>query len=78
VDVVVVVVKTRRRGWAEHAARMAGNGNAYRYLEQKVIKMRPLSMRRNRWKNNIKVEINGIGQERGPIVDFYRSEQKKN
>jgi len=23
------------------------------------------------------VEINGIGQERGPVVDFYRSEQKK-
>jgi hypothetical protein len=27
--------------------------------------------------NNIKVEINGIGQERGSVVDFYRSEQKK-
>jgi hypothetical protein len=50
-------------GWAEHAALMAGNGNAFRYLEEAIIKMRPLSRRRSRWENNIKVEINGVGQE---------------
>jgi hypothetical protein len=40
---VVVVVKSRRIGWAEHAARMTGNGNASRYLEEAVINKRPLS-----------------------------------
>jgi len=32
---------------------------------------------RIRWENNIKVEINGIGQERGPVLDMCISEQKK-
>ena len=73
----VVFVKTRRMGWAEHVARIAGNGNACRYLEEAIIKMRTFSKRRSRWENNIKVEINGIRQERRPVVDFYKSEQKK-
>jgi hypothetical protein len=40
---VVVVVRLRSVGWAEHAARMTGNGNACRYLEETVINNRPLS-----------------------------------
>jgi len=39
----VVVVKSRSMGWAEHAARMTGNGNAFRYLEEAVINNTPLS-----------------------------------
>lgn len=45
---LVVFVKTRRLEWAEHAAQMAGNGNACRYLEESIIKMRPFARPRNR------------------------------
>jgi hypothetical protein len=74
---VVVVIKSRRMGWAEHAARMTNKGNACKYLEEAIIKMKPLSRRRIRWENNIKMEINRIGQESGPAVDLYISEHKK-
>lgn len=62
-------------GWSKHAAWTTGNGNACRYLEEAVINNSFKA--RIRWENNIKVEINGIGQERGPVLDMCISEQKK-
>jgi len=54
---VVVVVQIRKMGWAEHAARMASNGNACRYLEEGIIKMIRLSWRRNRRKIILKWKL---------------------
>jgi hypothetical protein len=57
---IIRMVKTRRRRWAGHEARMGETRNAYRILVGKPEGKRPLRRPRSRWIHNIKMDSNGI------------------
>jgi hypothetical protein len=57
---IVRVIKSRRLRWAGHVARMGGRG-LYRVLVGKPEGKRPLERPRNRWEDNIKLDLREIG-----------------
>jgi hypothetical protein len=58
---IIRLIKSRRRRWAGHVARMGENMNAYRILVGKPEGKRPLERRRHRWVDNIKMDLREIG-----------------
>jgi hypothetical protein len=58
---IIRMIKTRRRGWAGHVARMGEKRNAYRLLLRKPERKRPPGRPRRRWVDNIKMELPQIG-----------------
>jgi hypothetical protein len=71
------MIKSKKRRWARHGARMAEKRNAYRILLGKPEGKRPLGTPRRRWEDNIKMDLRDIGwggmnwidlaQDRGPV-----------
>jgi hypothetical protein len=55
------VVKSRRMRWAGHVEHMGERRSVYRVLAWKYGGKRPLGRTRRRWKNNIKMDIQGVG-----------------
>jgi hypothetical protein len=54
---IIRVIKSRRRRWAGHVARMGEKGNAYRiFVGEPEGKIR-LGRRRRRWVDNIKMDL---------------------
>jgi hypothetical protein len=58
---IVRVIKSRRMRWAGHVARMEEGRGLYRVLVGKPEGKRPLRRPRCRWKDNIKLDLRGIG-----------------
>jgi hypothetical protein len=51
------MIKSRRMGWAGHAARMGAKRNAYRILMRKPEGKRPLGRPRRGWEAYIKMDL---------------------
>jgi hypothetical protein len=62
---IVRVVKSRRRRWAGHVARMGENRGVHRMLVGKPEGKRPLGRPRLRWEDNIKMDLREVGEGRG-------------
>jgi hypothetical protein len=58
---IIRIIKSRRRMWAGHVARLGEKGNAYRLLVGKPEGQSPLGRPRRRWVDNIKMDLLEIG-----------------
>jgi len=56
----VRVIKSRRKRWAGHVARM-GEERVYRVLVGKPVGRRPLGRPRRRWVDNIRMDLQQVG-----------------
>jgi len=54
---IVLVIKSRRMGWAGHVVRMGKKRGVYRVLVGKPDGKRLLGRRRSRWEDNIKLDL---------------------
>jgi hypothetical protein len=58
---IMRVIKSRRRRWAGHVARMGERRGAYRVLVGKPEGRRPLGRPRRSWEDNIKKDLREVG-----------------
>jgi len=58
---IVRVVKSRRKRWAGHVARMGEGRGVHRFLVGKPEGKRPLGRPRRRWEDNIKMDLREVG-----------------
>jgi hypothetical protein len=54
---IISMIKSRRNIWAGHMAHTGEMRNSHRILARKLEKMRPLGRPRNKWEDNIKMDI---------------------
>jgi hypothetical protein len=57
---IIKIIKTRRRRWVRHVARMGEKRNVYRLLVGKIEGKRSLGRRKRRWMDNIKMDLGEI------------------
>ena len=67
---IVRVVKSRRMRWAGHVARMGEDRGVHRVLVGKPEGKRPLGRPRRRWEDNIKMDIQEVGGDRGDWMNL--------
>ena len=53
--------KIKKNGWAQHVAHMGERRGLYRVLVGKPEGKRPLGRTRNRWEDNIKMDLQEVG-----------------
>jgi hypothetical protein len=58
---IIRIIKSRRKKWACHVARMEKKRNAYRLLVGKPEVKRPLRRPRSRWLDNIRMVLGEVG-----------------
>jgi hypothetical protein len=58
---IVRVIKSRRKRWVGHVARMKEGRGVYRVLVGRSQGKRPLGRPRHRWENNINMDLSEIG-----------------
>jgi hypothetical protein len=58
---IVRVIKSRRKRWAGHVARMGEESGAYRVLMGKPEGKRPLGRPRRRWVDNNRMDLQAVG-----------------
>jgi hypothetical protein len=61
---IVRVIKSRRMRWAGHVARMGEDRGVHRVLVGKLEGNRPLGRPRRRWEDNIKMDLQEVGEGR--------------
>jgi hypothetical protein len=66
------MIKSRRRRWAWHVARMGETRNAYRILVGKPERKRSLGRPRRRWVDNIKIDLREIEWDGMDWVDLAK------
>jgi hypothetical protein len=59
---IVRVVKSRRNRWAGHVARVGEKRGVHKVLVGKSVGKRPLGRHRHRWKDNIKMDLQEVGE----------------
>jgi hypothetical protein len=67
---IVRVVKSRRMRWARHVGRMGEKRVVHRVLVGKPEGKRPLGRPKRRWEDNIKMDIQEVGGDRGDWIEF--------
>jgi hypothetical protein len=55
------MIKSRRKRWAGHVARMGEKRNAYRVLVGRPEGKRPLGIPKRRWVDNIEIDHREMG-----------------
>ena len=58
---IVLVIKSRRMGWAGHVARMGEERGVYRVLVGKPEGKRPRGRPSGRWVDNIRIDLQEVG-----------------
>ena len=58
---IVRVIKSKRRRWAGHVARMGKERELYRVLVGKHEGKRPMGRPRRRWVDNIRMDLQEVG-----------------
>jgi hypothetical protein len=58
---IVLVIKSRRMGWAGHVARMGEERGVYRVLAGKPEGKRPRGRPSGRWVDNIRIDLQEVG-----------------
>jgi hypothetical protein len=73
---VVQVVKSRQMRWAGHVARMGEDRGVHRVLVGKPEGKRPLGRPRCRWEDNIKMDLQEVGGDRGDWMELAQDKDK--
>jgi hypothetical protein len=71
----VRVVKSRMR-WAGHVARMGEERGVHRVLVGKPEGKRPLGRPRRRWEDNIKMDLQEVGQGCGDRMELAQDKDR--
>ena len=58
---IVRVIKSRRLRWAGHVARMEKGRNTFNILTGTLTEKRPLGRPKQRWEDNIRMDLKEIG-----------------
>ena len=66
----VRVVKSRRKRWAGHVARMVEGRGVHKVLVGKPEGKRPFGRPRRRWKHNIKMDLEEVGRGCGDWMEL--------
>ena len=66
---IVKVIKSRRLRWAGHEAKMGEARSAFKILKGKPIEKRALGRPRDRWEDNIRMNLKEIGMKTRSCVD---------
>jgi hypothetical protein len=64
------VIKSRRKMWAGHVARMGEGRGIYRFLVGRPEVKRPLGRPRRRWEDNINMDLREIGIDRANWIQL--------
>jgi hypothetical protein len=56
--------------WAGHVARMGEERGVHRVLVEKSEGKRPLGRPRRRWEDNIKMDVQKVGRDRGDWMEL--------
>jgi len=67
---IVRLVKSRRKKWAGHVARMGEDRGVHSVLVGKPEGKRPLGRLRRRWEDNIKMDLQEVGGDRGDWMEL--------
>jgi hypothetical protein len=67
---IVRVVKSKRMRWAGHVARMGEDRGVHKVLVGKHERKRPLWRPRRRWEDNIKIDLQEVGEGRGDWMEL--------
>jgi len=73
---IVREVKSRRMRWAGHVLRMGKGRGVYRVLVGKPEGKRPLGRLRRRWKDNIKMDLQEVGEGYGDWKELAQDREK--
>jgi hypothetical protein len=73
---IVQVVKSRQMRWAGHVARMGEDRGVHRVLVGKPEGKRPLGIRRRRWEDNIKMELQEVGRGDGYWMELAQDRDR--
>jgi len=74
--VIVGVVKSRQMRWAGHVARMGEDRGVYRVLVGKPEGKRPLGRPRRRWEDNIKMNLQEVGEGRRDWMELAQDRDR--
>jgi len=69
---IVRVVKSRRKRWAGHVARMGQGRGVYRVLVGKAEGKRPMGRPRRKWEDNIKMDLQEVGGGCGDWMELVQ------
>ena len=58
---IIRIIKSRRKRWAGHVARMGERRGVYRVLAGKLEGKRPFGRPRHRWEDSIKMDLQEVG-----------------
>ena len=72
---IVRVVKSRRMRWAGHVARMGVGRGVHRVLVGKPEGKRPLGRPRHRWEDNIKMDLQEVGEGLGDWMELAQDRE---
>jgi hypothetical protein len=70
---ITMLIKTRRMGWVEHAARLGKEKEAHRIFIEKPYWEKALVRCRRRWENNIKIGTKEILYEVVEYVQLFHA-----
>ena len=70
---IVRVVKSRQMRWAGHVTRMGEDRGVHRVLVGKPEGKRPLGRPRRRWEDNIKMDLQDVGEGRGNWMELAQN-----
>jgi hypothetical protein len=73
---IVRVIKSRRRRWTGHVARMGGKEACTGFLVGKPEEKRPLDRPRRRWKDNIKADLQETGCGRMDWIELAKDRDR--
>ena len=72
---IVRVIKSRRIRWAGYVARMEESRSAFKILTGKPTEKRPLRRPRRRWEDNIRMDLEEMGNwvDSAQDRDYWRA-----
>jgi hypothetical protein len=73
---IVRVVKSRRMRWAGYVARMREDKVVHRVLVGKPEGKRPLGRPRRKWEDNIKMDLQEVGEGRGDWMQLAQDRDR--
>ena len=73
---IVRVVKSRRMRWAGHVVRLGQGRSLYRVLVGKPEGKRPMGRPRQRWKDNINMDVQEVGGGCGDWMELAQDRDR--
>ena len=73
---IVQVIKSRRMRWAGHVACMGERRGVYRVLVGKPKGKRTLGRPRRRWEDNIKMDLQEVGESCGDWMELAQDRDR--